>query len=79
MTGLTELYDTIESTLMWGIVILAVGLVIYLAYRQYLKARYRRIRRRHRESRARRRQRSIPEQGRLGHDSQGPLQQSTGS
>jgi hypothetical protein len=76
---MSELYDTIESTLMWGVVIFAVGLVIYLAYRQYRKMKCRRMRRRHHARRAMRRRDSSPEQARLGHDSQGPLQQSTGS
>jgi hypothetical protein len=74
---MTELYDWIESTLVWGTVVFAIGLVSYLAYRQYLKVKYRRARRRHRARRAMRRRSWSPEQGRPEADSQSPLQQST--
>jgi len=49
---MSELYDTVESALMWGAVLFAVGIIIYLAFLQYLKAKHHRARRRHRARRA---------------------------
>ena len=45
------LYDTVESTLIWGSVIFTIGLVVYLGYLQYLKMKYRHVRRRRRSRR----------------------------
>ncbi|MGD0260153.1 MAG: hypothetical protein ABSD29_10060 [Verrucomicrobiota bacterium] len=47
-----ELYDTVETTLMWGAVVVILGVIIYLAYRQYRTMKYRRVHRRRRARRA---------------------------
>ena len=49
---MAELYDVIETTLIWGLVISTIGLVVYLVYLQSLKMRNRRARRRRRAHRA---------------------------
>lgn len=46
-------FDKIEAALMWGTVVFAAGLVIYLAYLQYRTVKRRRARRRHRARRER--------------------------
>ena len=46
------LYDTVESTLVWGAVILTLAVIIYLAFLQYLKMKRRRAYHRHRARRA---------------------------
>ena len=42
------MYDAFEIVAMWGLVVFAFGLVLYLAYLQYRKSRHRRHRRRKR-------------------------------
>ncbi len=71
------LYDLIENALIWGAVIFAIGLVIYLAYLQHLKVKHRRARRRHREHRARRHQPTPLEGRKPNHDSPGSVQEPT--
>ncbi len=46
------LFDTFEAVLIWGAVILTLGLVVYLACLQFLKMKQRRARRRRRVRRA---------------------------
>jgi len=76
---MSELYEQIEAAFLWATVILVLGFVTYLAYRQYLKLRYRRARRRHHARRALRRQRSLPEQDQRGHAAGGAVHQPTQS
>ena len=71
---MTELYNWIEFTLMWGGVLFIIGLVIYLAFLQYRRAKHRRARRRRHARRAMRRQGGSKEQGQPGPGPQGPLQ-----
>ena len=77
---MAELYDIIETTLMWGGVVFVIGFVIYLGYLQRRRIKHRRARRRRHERRARRRQSRAPAQGQLGHElPAGPMQPSTKS
>ena len=50
-----EYYYMFENAFLWGVVILATGLVAYLGYRQYRTVRVRRVHRRHRSRRRQRR------------------------
>ncbi len=52
---MSDAYHLFESILLWGTVMVATGLVVYLGYLQLLKAKHRRARRRHRARRALRR------------------------
>ena len=51
---MADLYDLVETLLMWGAVALAIGVVIYLAYLQYRNIKRARSRRRHHGHRSRR-------------------------
>jgi hypothetical protein len=48
-----EMYEKIEAAVIWGTVILAISMVLYLAFLQFLKLKRRRARHRHRTRRAR--------------------------
>ncbi len=72
---MSDLYDMMESALMWGAVLTAIGLVIYLAYLQCLKVKHCRSRRRHRAHRAMKRQTSHQEPPQAKPDSSGAVQQ----
>ena len=50
-----ETYYMFENTFLWGMVIVATGVVAYLGYRQYRTVRVRRVHRRHRSRRRQRR------------------------
>jgi hypothetical protein len=77
---MADLYSVIETVFIWGLVVFAVGLVIYLGYRQYLKTKYRRARRRRHARRAMRQERSLSRsQSPPDHHPTEPLQQPTKS
>jgi len=59
-------FDKVEAALMWGTVMFAVGLVIYLAYLQYRTVKRRRSRRRRRARRAGKQRQPEPASPQLG-------------
>ncbi len=71
---MANLYKTIESTALWGTVLFAIGLVIYLGYLQFRRMKRHRSHRRHRAHRAMRQQSQL---SLASQESPDPVQQTT--
>jgi hypothetical protein len=65
-----KILDAITATLIWGSVLITLGVVTYLAYLQYRKIKHRRAHRRHRAHRVMRQSTGPAGQHRPSHNHQ---------